>query len=131
MNYLAGSGEGDVWEESKHVFMGETRIATKKRTEGNAGYGEEREKQYYYYGDHLGSAQLVTNREGKVYEHLEYTPYGELWIEEVNTLASNRTPFRFTGKERDEETGLYYYGARYLNFASGTGKTSFISGMPV
>jgi RHS repeat-associated protein len=115
MNYLAGSGAGDVWEESKHVFMGETRIATKRRTEGNAGYGEEREKQYYYHGDHLGSAQLVTNREGKVYEHLEYTPYGELRIEEADTLASNRTPFRFTGKERDEETGLYYYGARYLD----------------
>jgi RHS repeat-associated protein len=116
MNYLAGSGAGDVWEESKHVFMGETRIATKKRTERNRdNYEEEKEKQYYYHGDHLGSAQLVTNREGKVYEHLEYTPYGELWIEEADTLTGNRTPFRFTGKERDEETGLYYYGARYLD----------------
>nr|WP_225969050.1 RHS repeat-associated core domain-containing protein [Treponema pedis] len=27
----------------------------------------------------------------------------------------DKLPFRFTGKELDEETGLYYYGVRYLN----------------
>jgi RHS repeat-associated protein len=52
--------------------------------------------------------------EGQLYEHIEYTPYGELWIERT-TNANNKTPYRFTGKEFDEETGLYYYGARYLN----------------
>ena len=70
---------------------------------------------------------------------LEYTPYGELWtyksktamlfltmynnflakqpaglIEEV-AAGLDKLPFRFTGKELDEETGLYYYGARYLD----------------
>jgi RHS repeat-associated protein len=49
-----------------------------------------------------------------VYEHLEYTPYGELWVEEVRA-GGEKTPFRFTGKRLDEETGLYYYGARYLD----------------
>jgi RHS repeat-associated protein len=50
---------------------------------------------------------------GEIYEQLEYTPYGELWVEHVPVIET--TPFRFTGKERDSETGLYYYGARYLN----------------
>ena len=70
------------------------------------------------YTDHLGSAQVVTNREGELYERFEYAPYGEVWIDWVNTVLVNRpdkTPFRFTGKEQDEETGLYYYGARYLD----------------
>jgi RHS repeat-associated protein len=51
-----------------------------------------------------------------VYEHLEYTPYGELWVDHaVSAVSSNPTMFRFTGKELDQETGLYYYGARYFD----------------
>jgi RHS repeat-associated protein len=57
---------------------------------------------------------MVTDYRGEVYEHLEYTPYGELWVEEVRA-GEEKTPFRFTGKRLDEETGLYYYGARYLD----------------
>jgi RHS repeat-associated protein len=45
---------------------------------------------------------------------MEYTPYGELWIERVKQ-GVEKVPYRFTGKEFDEETGLYYYGARYLD----------------
>ena len=72
-------------------------------------------RQYdYYHSDHLGSAQFVTDWRGRQYEHIEYTPYGELWIEEV-AAGLDKLPFRFTGKEMDEETGLYYYGTRYLD----------------
>jgi RHS repeat-associated protein len=46
---------------------------------------------------------------------MEYTPYGELWIEEAGIEDEIDIPYRFTGKERDTETGLYYYGARYLD----------------
>jgi RHS repeat-associated protein len=102
------------WVESKHIYVGDTRIATKRRHEGNDNYGEEERSVYYYHEDHLGSAQLVTDYRGEVYEHLEYTPYGELWVEEVRA-GEEKTPFRFTGKRLDEETGLYYYGARYLD----------------
>jgi RHS repeat-associated protein len=47
---------------------------------------------------------------------VEYTPYGEVWIEK-GAMAEGGLDivYRFTGKERDEETGLYYYGARYLD----------------
>jgi RHS repeat-associated protein len=77
--------------------------------------GEERIKQYYYHADHLESAQLITDADGQEYERIEYTPYGELWIEKASTASNIDIPYRFTGKERDEETGLYYYGARYLD----------------
>jgi len=83
-------------------------------TDNNGDNAEQREKRYYYHSDHLGSAQFVTDWRGKQYEHIEYTPYGELWIEEV-AAGLDKLPFRFTGKEMDEETGLYYYGARYLD----------------
>jgi len=72
-----------------------------------------RKNTYYYHSDHLGSAQLVTDYRGNEYEHIEYTPYGELFLEQVKD-GVEKLPFRFTGKELDPETGLYYYGARYL-----------------
>jgi len=43
---------------------------------------------------------------------VEYLPFGEVWIEETDP-ATGYIPFRFTSKELDEETGLYYHGARY------------------
>jgi RHS repeat-associated protein len=73
------------------------------------------EHQYWYHSDHLGSAQLTTSRSGELHERIEYTPYGEIWVEHRYDLAEGSLPYRFTGKELDEETGYYYYGARYLD----------------
>ncbi len=69
--------------------------------------------QYYYHSDHLGSANYITNLDGEVVQHVEYIPFGEVFIEERNNTWN--TPYLFNGKELDEETGLYYYGARYYN----------------
>ena len=41
--------------------------------------------------------------------------YGEDWVELKADSGDVYLPYKFTGKERDEETGLYYYGARYLD----------------
>ncbi|MGN0730548.1 MAG: RHS repeat-associated core domain-containing protein, partial [Treponema sp.] len=46
---------------------------------------------------------------------IEYTPYGETWVEKTQNTGLEYLPYKFTGKEIDEETGLYYYGARYLD----------------
>ena len=51
-------------------------------------------------------------------EKFEYTPYGELWVEDTD--AAYHTPFRFISKEWDEETELYYYGARYMHARNST-----------
>jgi len=69
--------------------------------------------QYYYHSDHLGSSSLITNLDGDVVQHVEYMPFGEVFIEERNNTWN--TPYLFNAKELDEETGLYYYGARYYN----------------
>jgi len=98
----------------KNIFVGQTRIATRLSLQGESSTGYEKVNTYYYHPDHLGSAQLVTDYKGDIYERIEYTPYGETWIERTSD-GLDLIPFRFTGKELDSETGLYYYGARYLN----------------
>jgi RHS repeat-associated protein len=69
--------------------------------------------QYFYHSDHLGSSSLITDIDGNVAQHIEYIPFGEVFVEERNN--SWKTPYKFNGKELDEETGLYYYGARYMD----------------
>lgn len=69
--------------------------------------------QFYYHPDHLGSSSYITNLDGEVVQHVEYVPFGEVFIEERNSTWN--TPYLFNGKEFDEETGLYYYGARYYD----------------
>ena len=69
--------------------------------------------QFYYHTDHLGSSSYITNLDGEVVQHIEYVPFGEVFIEERNNIWN--TPYLFNAKEFDEETGLYYYGARYYD----------------
>lgn len=69
--------------------------------------------QFFYHPDHLGSSSFITNLEGEVVQHIEYVPFGEVFIEERNNVWN--TPYLFNAKEFDEETGLYYYGARYYD----------------
>jgi RHS repeat-associated protein len=81
---------------------------------GNGGGGKDNEKfQYFYHPDHLGSSSYITDASGEVYQHLEYFAFGETFVEEHSN--TQRTPYLFNGKELDEETGLYYYGARYYD----------------
>ena len=58
---------------------------------------------YYYHPDHLGSSSYVSDASGQVFEHLQYFPFGETWVQESSN--TQRTPYLFTGKELDEETG--------------------------
>ena len=75
---------------------------------------EEEEKLiFFYHPDHLGSTSYVTDADGNIAQHIEYIPYGEVFVEERNNSFS--TNYLFNAKELDNETGLYYYGARYLD----------------
>ena len=68
---------------------------------------------YFYHPDHLGSTAMVTNLDGHITQNVVYIPFGEVFVEERN--GSWASPYLFNAKELDEETGLYYYGARYLD----------------
>ena len=87
-------------------------IAKAKAVNGNFKENDDYEKmQFYYHPDHLGSSSYITNLDGEVVQHIEYVPFGEVFIEERNDVWN--TPYLFNAKEFDEETGMYYYGARY------------------
>jgi RHS repeat-associated protein len=68
---------------------------------------------YFYHPDHLGSSSLITDGTGALTQHIQYVPFGEVFVEERTNSWS--TPYKFNGKELDEETGLYYYHARYYD----------------
>ena len=76
--------------------------------------GEEKEV-YFYHSDHLGSASWITDSAGIAVQHLQYLPYGEPYIDQRAAGTTYSERFRFTGKERDEETGYGYFGARYMD----------------
>jgi RHS repeat-associated protein len=68
----------------------------------------------YYHLDALGTVRAVTNQAGAVVERHDYLPYGEEWCgTAVCASPTQGQPLKFTGKERDAETGLDYFGARY------------------
>ena len=86
--------------------------ALSRAAKNNFQEGDAYEKmQFYYHPDHLGSSSYITNLDGEVVQHIEYVPFGEVFVEERNNIWN--TPYLFNAKEFDEETGLYYYGARY------------------
>ena len=94
-------------EAAQARVMARTRAAS-----GNFKPNDDYEKmQFYYHPDHLGSSSYITNLDGEVSQHIEYVPFGEVFIEERNNTWN--TPYLFNAKEFDEETGMYYYGARY------------------
>ena len=68
----------------------------------------------YQYSNHLGSAVLETDNDGNPITYEEYHPYGTSAYRSAKPgfdLSLKR--YRFSSKERDDETGLYYFGARY------------------
>ncbi|NPU84134.1 MAG: RHS repeat-associated core domain-containing protein [Syntrophaceae bacterium] len=66
----------------------------------------------YYHRDHLNSSTVMTDETGARLESTEYAPYGTI---RSYTGSRSVTDYRYTGKELDMETGLYYYGARYYD----------------
>jgi RHS repeat-associated protein len=68
----------------------------------------------YQIGNHLGSASLELDPEAQVISYEEYYPYGSTSYQAVRKdIEVPIKRYRYTGKERDEETGLNYHGARY------------------
>ena len=59
------------------------------------------------------STSYITDDHANITQFDAYLPYGELLVDEHS--SSEDMPYKFNGKELDEETGLYYYGARYMD----------------
>ncbi|MDH7575823.1 MAG: DUF5675 family protein [Candidatus Saccharicenans sp.] len=69
-------------------------------------------KYYYYTTDQINSTRVVTDDEGNVVYSAVHDPYGGVQQTWVNTFNPG---WKFSGKEQDAESGLYYFGARYYD----------------
>ena len=68
----------------------------------------------FSYSNHLGSAALELDESAAIISYEEYHPYGTTSYQAMNaSINATAKRYRYTGKERDEESGLYYHGARY------------------
>ncbi len=110
-------GTGVQFERhSLHVADGQSRIClveTKLR-EGGSDVGSPSSRQRYQVDNHLGSASLEVDDEGHVISYEEYYPFGGTAYHAVRAgVEVGAKRYRYNGKERDDETGLYYYGVRY------------------
>jgi len=121
--YIDGIFEYHAWTESGapalkennhlHVVEGQNRTALIRA--GDQHSADAGPPIQYHLGDHLGSSSLVVNGAGTWVNREEFFAYGET---SLGSFAKKR--YRFMGKERDEDSGLSYHGARY--YASWLGR---------
>ncbi len=95
---------GTINEE--YIYFNGERIARVDRPSGTV---------HYYFSDHLGSASMITSATGTSPTYYYYYPYGGLFA----TVGSDPNRYKFTGKERDSESGLDMFGARYFGSSLG------------
>ena len=88
--------------KSEYVFFDGERVARRDFSGNSTSVS-------YYFSDHLKTASVITNSAGVVTEDEDYYPWGG----ELQFVNSDSNHYKFTGKERDSETGLDYFGARY------------------
>jgi len=113
---FAGDGRVVLERESLHVMDEQRRIAlveTLTREHEHPILSLE-PRQRFQLANHLGSACLELDETAALISYEEYSPYGETTYQAAKSRAEVKLKlYRYTGKERDEETGLYYHGARY------------------
>ena len=109
-----GSNTVDLERETLHLMDDQRRIGmVETKTIAPAG-GPPVTEHRYQLNNHLGSATLEVDQTGAIITYEEYHPFGTTSFHTTNGAAEVTTKrYRYTGKERDDSTGLYYYGARY------------------
>src|SRR4029077_12563104 len=106
---------GNLTDE--YIFFGGKRIA-RRDSLGNVDY---------YFADHLGTARVVTNATGTIQDDSDFYPFGGLRA--LRAMSGNT--YKVTGKERDAESGLDEFGARYYSSQYGRFMTPDWSAKPM
>ena len=73
----------------------------------------------YYLSDDLGSVRFLTDEKGNIRERYEYDEFGSPVREDCENADLMKQPFRYTGYQMDETTGLYYAHERSYDAAQG------------
>jgi RHS repeat-associated protein len=111
--YNANGVNPTLERETLHIMDDKQRIALiETRTQGNEP-GVAAQLTRYQFGNHLGSASLELDDHAQIISYEEYTPYGSTSYQAVQNQTETPKRYRYSAKERDEESGLYYHEARY------------------
>ena len=111
-----GSAGTIYWRDASSEVINESNLAGTMQNEYIFFSGERMARfdvptghKHYYFSNHLGSASVITSDLGVIQEELDYYPYGG----EIAITNGDPNNYKFTGKERDSESGLDNFGARY------------------
>ena len=131
--YLGGfevfrrNGANPLVRETLHLMDDKQRVALVETRASGIEAGVPARLIRFQFGNHLGSASLELDELARTISYEEYTPYGSTSCQGLRSRAKAPRRYRYTGKERDEETGLNYHGARY--YASWLGR--WVSADPI
>jgi RHS repeat-associated protein len=108
-----GNGAIALERETLHVTDDKQRLAlVETRTQGSDGSPAQLVR--YQFSNHLGSASLELDDQGQIISYEEYCPYGNTSYQAGRSkIEVSLKRYRYTGMERDEESGLSYHSARY------------------
>jgi RHS repeat-associated protein len=95
--------------KSEYIFFDGERVARRDGATGTGGV-------FYYFSDHLKTASVITDSAGVIKAESDYYPWGG----ELQFVNNDTNDYKFTGKKRDVETSLDYFGARY--YSNGLGR---------
>jgi RHS repeat-associated protein len=119
--YREYENDGDtvtLERETLHIMDDKQRIAlVETRTQGSDPAPVQLVR--YQFGNHLGSASLELDDGAQIISYEEYYPYGSTSYQAGRSSTETPKRYRYSGKERDEETGFAYYGLRYYAFGLG------------
>ncbi|NEN88687.1 MAG: toxin [Okeania sp. SIO3H1] len=110
-----GAGIIILERETLHIMDDKQRIAlVETRTFDTKGTDPAPQQLIrYQFGNHLGSSGIELDAQAQIISYEEYTPYGNTSYQALRSQTETAKRYRYTGKERDEETGLNYHEARY------------------
>ena len=100
-----------LYEEENGEYMEYIYVLGKHFARVDGSNQTEEQQTYFYHTDHLGSAVLVTDESVESVWSTEYTPFGGMAI----TEGELKKAAKFTGKDLDEDIGLYYFNARWYD----------------
>ncbi|GAA1060582.1 SpvB/TcaC N-terminal domain-containing protein [Agromyces bracchium] len=95
----------------KHVWLDDERVVS-QRDPGDDPYEEETQR-YWLHTDLQGSTNLLTDANGDTFQHHEYFPTGEVWVDESSNVY--RTPYQYGGGYTDERRDLIAFGQRWYD----------------
>ena len=110
-----GSGVVNLERETLHIMDDQQRIALVETRTLDATGADPAPLQLirYQLGNHLGSASVELNDRAQIISYEEYTSYGSTSYQAVRSQTETSKKYRYTGMERDEETGLSYHTVRF------------------